>query len=245
MGRMLPRATTVAINSFEGLEPFVVDHLKLKLQKFLYIGPLTLTSPQPSISDVHGCLPWLDKHTASSVVYISFGTVITPPPNELEALVEAVEASGVSFLWSIKDNMNHHLPKGFLERTSSGKKGKVIPWAPQPQVLAHPSTGVFITHCGWNSVLESIAGGVPMVCRPFFGDHGLNMRMVESVWKIGIGVEGGVFTKSGTMKAVEQILLHDQGKKMREKLGVLKELGIKAVGPQGSSFKNLKCLLES
>ncbi|KAL6312220.1 hypothetical protein AAG906_020381 [Vitis piasezkii] len=241
MGLTLPRAAAVVINSFEEMEPTVVNDLKSKFKKFVNVGPFTLSSPPPLAPDSNSCLLWLDRQKAASVAYISFGTIITPPPHELVALAEALESTGVPFLWSLRDNSKDNLPKGFLERTS--QNGKVVPWAPQLQVLGHASVGVFVTHCGWNSVTESIVCGVPMICRPFFGDQNLNRRMVQDVWGIGVGVKGGVFTKSGLTRDLELILAHE-GKKMREKIGVLKELATEAVESNGSSTKNFSTLLE-
>lgn len=166
---------------------------------------------------------------------------MTPPLQELVAVAEALEATGVPFLWSLKDHSKANLPKGFLERTSLN--GKVVPWAPQFEVLGHASIGVFITHCGWNSVTESVICGVPMICRPFFGDQNLNRRLVQDVWRIGVGVEGGVFTKSGLTRDLHLILAHE-GRKMREKIGVLKELGRKAIESNGSLTTNFISLLE-
>ncbi|KAA8535496.1 hypothetical protein F0562_030499 [Nyssa sinensis] len=243
MGQALPRAMAVPINSFEELDPVITKDLKSKFPYFLNVGPFNLTAPPPSSNlDEHGCIPWLDKQKVVSVAYIGFGTVATPPPHELVALAEALETSGTPFLWSLKDNLKHHLPEGFLKRT--GANGKIVPWAPQVQVLSHNSIGVFITHCGWNSVLESIAAGVPLIGRPFFGDHQINTWMVENVWRIGVRVEGGVFTKSSTLRTLELILSHEKGKKLREQIQLMKELVLKAVGPNGSSTENFKTLLE-
>ncbi|NP_001267832.1 Anthocyanidin 3-O-glucosyltransferase 2-like [Vitis vinifera] len=241
MGLTLPRATAVATNSFEELEPIVTNDPKSKLQKVLAVGPFDLSSPPQLILDASGCLPWLDNKKEASVAYVSFGSIATPPPNEIVALAEALEATGIPFLWSLREHAMDNLPKGFLERTTA--HGKVVSWAPQPQILAHASVGVFITHSGWNSVIESIVGGVPMICRPFFGDQCIDKRMVEDVWGIGVGVEGGVLTKSGVMSALGLILSHE-GNKMREKIRVLKELARRAVEPNGSSTQNLSNLLE-
>ncbi|XP_059637158.1 anthocyanidin 3-O-galactosyltransferase F3GT1-like [Cornus florida] len=243
MGQCLTRATAIPINSFGELDPTLIKDLKSKFPKVLNVGPFNLTSPPPrSITDEHGCLAWLDKQKANSVAYIGFGTVASPSPKEIVALAEALEASGTPFIWSIRDNMTSHLPKGFLGRNS--EISKVVPWAPQVQVLAHASTGVFITHCGWNSVLESIAASVPMIGRPFFGDQQLNTWMVENVWRIGLRVEGGIFTKSGTMRALEVIFSHEEGKKLKERIGVYRELALKAVGSSGTSTENFKSLVE-
>nr|AHK12772.1 UDP-glycosyltransferase 2 [Litchi chinensis] len=242
MGQMLPFASAVAINSFEEIDPIVVQTLKSRLPNLLNIGPFILRSPPPFSSDIHGCIDWLNQRPKASVAYICFGSVITPPPQELEALAEALEACQFPFLWSFRGKAEEMLPKGFLERTND--KGLIVPWAPQLKVLGHPSIGVFVTHCGWNSVTESIIGGVPMICRPFFAEQKLNQRTVEAVWGFGLAIEGGKFTKDGTMKALKVILSSEEGKLMREKVGVFKELAFKAVDSDGSSIKNFNFLVD-
>lgn len=242
MGLNLPRATAVVVNSFEELEPMITNDLKSKLGKVLHVGPSTLSSPPPSNLDENGCLLWLEKQKPSSVAYISFGSMMTPPPNEMLALAQTLESLKVPFLWSLRDHSRQLLPKGFVESTESF--GKVVSWAPQLQVLAHPSVGVFVSHCGWNSILESVVGGVPMICRPFFGDQTLNSRMVQDMWRIGIRVEGGVFTRSGTSSALELVLSCEEGEKMRENISGLKVRAVDAVGPSGSSTANFKTLVE-
>ncbi|KAF9615917.1 hypothetical protein IFM89_027163 [Coptis chinensis] len=207
------------------------------------LGPLTLASPSKSdANDPYGCLPWLDSQKSASVAYVSFGTSATPPPHELAALAEGLEASGIPFLWSLKDRVKVHLPEGFLERTS--KRGKVVPWTPQWKVLDHSAVGVNVTHCGWNSVLESIMGGVPIIFRPFFGDHMLIGRFVSDIWEIGVNAGDGVFSKQGTLDALEIILCKEKGKKMRQKVEALKQIARRAVGPEGSTTKNFNTLLE-
>lgn len=129
-----------------------------------------------------------------------------------------------------------------MERTQ--EVGKIVPWAPQVKVLEHCAVGVFINHCGWNSVLESIVAGVPIIGRPFFGDHHLNTWMVENVWKIGMRVEGGVFTKTGTTSVLESVLKTEKGKCFKKQCEKYKEIALKAVGPQGSSTKNFNTLVE-
>nr|AJW28718.1 UDP-glucosyltransferase [Fragaria vesca subsp. vesca] len=252
MGQMLPLATAVFINSFEELDPVITNDLKSKFKRFLNVGPLDLLEPPASAATTtpqtaeavtgDGCLSWLDKQKAASVVYVSFGSVTRPSPEELMALAEALEASRVPFLWSLRDNLKNPQLDEFLRK---GKlNGMVVPWAPQPQVLAHGSVGAFVTHCGWNSVLESVAGGVPLICRPFFGDQKLNARMVEDVWKIGLRLEGGVFTKNGMLKSLDMLLSQDEGTKMRNKINTLKQLAQQAVEPKGSSTRNFESLLE-
>ncbi|KAF5749341.1 UDP-glucose: flavonoid 3-O-glucosyltransferase [Tripterygium wilfordii] len=237
MGLNLSRATAVFINSFEELDHTITTDLKSKLRTFFNIGPFNLISSPPKLPDTSGCISWLDKQNAASVAYISFGSVTQPSPSELIAVAEALEASKVPFIWSVRDTARVHLPTEFLNKTQG--HGIVVSWAPQQEILAHCAVGVFLTHCGWNSVLESIVGGVPMICRPFFGDQRLNGRMVEDVWEIGVRVEGGVFTKNAFIASLDQILSEEKGKKMRENVKGLKEAAERAVGPKGSSIKNL------
>ncbi|KAF9617346.1 hypothetical protein IFM89_035545 [Coptis chinensis] len=241
-GLKLPSATAVVVNSFEELECSIFEDLKSKLKLCLAVGPLTVVSPSSSnAEDAYGCLLWLDRQKPASVAYVSFGTSATPPPHELAALAEGLEASGVPFLWSLKEFAKVNLPEGFLERTSA--RGKVVPWTPQSKVLNHAAVALIVTHCGWNTVLESIMGGVPIIYRPFFGDHMLIGRFVSNIWEIGINAGNGVFTKQGTMDALEIILCKEEGGEMRQKIEILKEQARHAVGPAGSTTRNFHTLV--
>ena len=135
------------------------------------------------------------------------------PPHELVTVAEALEESGFPFLWSLMEGLMDLLPNGFLERTKM--RGKVVSWAPQSKVLAHDSSGVFVSNCGANSVTESVFGEVPMICRPFFGDQGVAGRLID-VWEIGVVMEGKVFTENGLLKSLNLILAQEEGKKIRD-----------------------------
>ncbi|MBA0814053.1 hypothetical protein Gohar_019900, partial [Gossypium harknessii] len=105
MGVSLSRATAIVANSYEELDNTVVNMLKLRSSMFLNVGPFNLVSVSSStVDDSHGCLDWVSKHEAASVVYISFGSLITPPPHELQALCEALEECEFPFLWSLRGN---------------------------------------------------------------------------------------------------------------------------------------------
>ncbi|KAL6977815.1 Anthocyanidin 3-O-galactosyltransferase 3gt1, partial [Sarracenia purpurea var. burkii] len=83
MGRALPKATAIVVNSFEEMEPEINEDLKSKLPNFLNVGPFKLNSWSPSSNlDEYSCIPWLDKHKAASVAYIGFGTAVQLPPIE-------------------------------------------------------------------------------------------------------------------------------------------------------------------
>ncbi|XP_047333499.1 anthocyanidin 3-O-glucosyltransferase UFGT-like [Impatiens glandulifera] len=242
MGLKLPKAAAVVVNSFEELEPDVTLDLKSNLKKFLCVGPANLIQPIANLSDESGCLQWLDGFGPESVSYVAFGSVAMLSPEEILALAEALEETQFPFLWSIKDEAKRLLPNGFLERTKG--KGKLVAWAPQVQVLNHASVGAFLTHCGWNSISEGIVGGVPLICRPFFGDQNLNSRMVESVWEIGLKIPTGKITKGGAVAALKRVLSSEDGVQMRENARRLREEAIKAVEPDGSSIANFKSLVE-
>jgi hypothetical protein len=124
MGLELPRAHAVAINSFDTVHNPIENELKTKFKLLLNVGPFILTTPQRMISDEHGCIPWLSQQENSSVVYISFGSVVIPPPHELTALAEALEECGLSFIWAFRGNPEETLPNGFMERTKT--KGKIV-----------------------------------------------------------------------------------------------------------------------
>lgn len=236
----LTGAAAVAINSFEELEPLATSDLKPILRNVLNIGPSTITVPAllSKSEDTSGCLKWLDNHETGSVVYIGFGNVLVPPPNEIVALAEALDSSKIPFIWSLRDTMRSLLPNGFSEKTSG--HGKIVAWAPQLQVLGHPAVGVYVTHCGFNSLMESILCGVALIARPLLGDNMINCRLVEEVWKIGMRVKDGKFTKCGTMKALDSIMFSQKGKEMRDSVGILKSRLLESTGPNGSSTQNFK-----
>lgn len=111
------------------------------------------------------------------------------------------------------------------------------------RILGHEATGVLVTHCGWNSLMESIMSRTPMVCRPFFGDHTVNARMVAEEWRIGLVIER-VTAREEIVAALNVVLREEEGKRMRERAGLLNELAAQAVADGGSSRENLKRMLE-
>ncbi|KAK4792148.1 hypothetical protein SAY86_022583 [Trapa natans] len=243
MARSLPKANAVVVNSFDELDPFATSQLEKHFKKVLNVDPISVLStrtetvaeaPPPPTADPHGCIQWLNEQPPASVVYISFGSVITPLPGEVTALAEALDEAAVPFLWSFRGDPKEHLPSEFVARSTTAEgcldsKSKMVPWAPQLEVLRHGSVGAFLTHCGWNSLLECFTGGVPAIMRPFFGDQKMNYRYMVSVMRVGIGLEGGEITKAGVVAALRRVLLENEGKKMRGRMGPLKEIVASAV----------------
>eukprot|EP00262_Sarcandra_glabra_P012882 TRINITY_DN341_c0_g1_i1.p1 TRINITY_DN341_c0_g1~~TRINITY_DN341_c0_g1_i1.p1 ORF type:complete len:218 (-),score=18.97 TRINITY_DN341_c0_g1_i1:120-773(-) len=210
--------------------------------------------PLPHGPDSYGSLTWLDQFKPNSVAYIGFGTMVELDPADVAALANGLEASGAPFLWSLKGDKI--LPKGFLERTKG--KGLVVPWVPQLKVLEHVAVGAHITHCGYNSLMDTIVGGVPLICRPYYNDQKINRRVIILEWQIGIDLESvvakhgieaishvreGALTREGVMAALDLVLNKEEGRKMRERVVALKEIATRAVGPQGSSTENFNNLL--
>ncbi|XP_027347813.1 anthocyanidin 3-O-glucosyltransferase 7-like [Abrus precatorius] len=243
LGKVLAQAKAVVMNFYVELDPplFVKD-MRSKLQSLLYVVPNPCPLLPCSDTDSSGCLSWLDMQASRSVAYVCFGTVVAPPPLELVAVAEALEESGFPFLWSLKESLLGLLPSGFVQRTSM--RGKMVYWAPQAQVLAHGSVGVFVTHCGANSVVECVSGGVPMICRPFFGDQGLGGRVIEDVWEIGVVMEGKVFSKNGLLKSLKLILVQEEGKKIRDNALKVKKIVEDAAGPEGQAAQDFQTLVE-
>lgn len=250
MGQCLPRsAAAVALNTFPGLDPPDVTAALVEiLPDCVPFGPYHLLLAEDDAdtaapADPHGCLAWLGRQPARGVAYVSFGTVACPRPDELRELAAGLEASAAPFLWSLREDSWPHLPPGFLDRAAGTGSGLVVPWAPQVAVLRHPSVGAFVTHAGWASVLEGVSSGVPMACRPFFGDQRMNARSVAHVWGFGAAFEGAM-TSAGVATAVEELLRGEEGARMRARAKELQALVAEAFGPGGECRKNFERFVE-
>lgn len=245
----------ILVNTLEELEgKDAVTALSLNGSPSQAIGPLFLPNyleGRPSgcslWEEEEGCLTWLDMQRPGSVIYISFGSIAVKSKQQLEQLALGLEGSEQPFLWvlrlDIADGQATSLPEGFEGRTK--KRAMFVTWAPQVKVLAHASVGLFLTHCGWNSMLESMSMGVPVVGLPYFADQFLNCRFAKEVWKMGHDFEDvdvdedKVVTKEEVEDAVRRMMRTAEGKKMRDNVLKLKESATKAVLHGGSSFLNL------
>ncbi|KAI3822553.1 hypothetical protein L1987_10144 [Smallanthus sonchifolius] len=267
------RAYGVVINSFEELEQeYVNEYRKLRGGKVWCIGPLSLCESDDSVKSQRGniasideqqCLKWLDYHKPNSVIYACFGSLVRVNTPQLIELGLGLEASNRPFIWVIKSvhrekEVEEWLAEsGFEERVKH--RGLIIRgWAPQVLILSHPSVGGFLTHCGWNSTLESVCAGVPMITWPQFAEQFINEKLVVQVLGIGVGVGAdsvvhvgeedrfGVKVKSESVKAaIEKVM--DDGIEGNERRTRAKELGIianNAIKEGGSSHLNLTLLIQ-
>jgi pathogen-inducible salicylic acid glucosyltransferase len=117
-----------------------------------------------------------------------------------------------------------------------------VNWIPQLEVLSNKAIGCFFTHCGWNSTLEALCLGVPMVAIPQWTDQPLNAKFVEDVWKVGIRVmvnENGIVTRKEIESCIRKVLENDVGSEMRINAKKWRELAIEAISDGGTSDNNI------
>lgn len=241
-------------NNLYELEHEAIDRFTENVSSFLPIGPLlpadffsstsTKTSSGMSLwQEDDRCEHWLNNQKAGSVLYISFGSVAQLSKNQLEELRKGLKASQQTFLWALRpDSTLDNFQESFTNQ------GLVIPWAPQLQVLSHPSVGAFLTHCGWNSIMESISAGVPLLAWPGrFAEQKMNGRYVVDEWKIGMEFKTNRKDKLVESNEVERVikLMMQQGnseaeviKKMVEELRDKARQAVTEAG--GSSRANLQ-----
>ncbi|XVF01290.1 hypothetical protein REPUB_Repub04eG0075100 [Reevesia pubescens] len=256
----------IIVNSFYELEATYADHYRNVLgRKAWHIGPVSLCNRaiedkaergKKSAIDEHECLKWLDSKEPNSVVYICFGSMAKFTSTQLKEIAMALEALGQQFIWVVrKENSNEEeedwLPEGFEKRME--RKGLIIRgWAPQVLILDHEAVGGFVTHCGWNSTLEGVSAGVPMVTWPVFADQFYNEKLVTQVLKIGVAVGvqqwaitvGDFVKREAIEKAVMEVMNGDKAKEMRNRAKALAEVAKKAVKKGGSSYSDLNALIE-
>ncbi|CAO2825583.1 unnamed protein product [Amaranthus hypochondriacus] len=240
----------VIFNSFEELEGPALTTLRQDLQIPVFaIGPFHKQARPFSsslLAQEHDCISWLDCHAPKSVLYISFGSIASVDEADFVEIAWGLANSKQPFLWAIRPGLVRGsdgpapLPNGFLETIA--KQGRIVMWAPQDEVLSHPAIGGFLTHSGWNSTLESICEGVPMLCLPCFGDQMVNARYVSDVWKVGLRFENGL-KREDIEKLIKRIMVEKEGIEMRHKLAYLKQKASLSIAAGGSSFTSLEGLV--
>lgn len=255
----------IILNSFIDLEPGPIKYLQQEYNnnpKIYPIGPLTLMDNISNKVDHHDgesqCLKWLDMQPRGSVLYVSFGSGGTLSNEQIIELAMGLEMSGQRFFmvircpndripngtyFNIQDSTNplDFLPSGFLERTKG--LGLVVPnWAPQVKVLSHGSIGGFLTHCGWNSILESVVCGVPLIAWPLFADQRTNAVMLAEDLRLALRpkiCENGVVGRLEIAKVVKELMEGEEGKRVCIRMRELKDAAKKVLNEDGSSTKAL------
>ncbi|KAK4798963.1 hypothetical protein SAY86_024328 [Trapa natans] len=231
------------LNTFEGLEQPSLDELRRELPVPIFpIGPFhKLCRPANSRSSVAhnkaACISWLDKHNPRSVIYVSFGSIAETKESEFEEIACCLRNSGRPFLWVARPDSDVRT----AARISSGLAGDecIVKWAPQLEVLSHPSVGAFWTHCGWNSTMEGISEGVPMICTPCFAEQMVNSRFICDVWRVGVELEMGRngLERGRIERAIRSLFQEKEGEEIRNRMNDLKEKASLCLKQgEGSSF---------
>ncbi|XP_024169626.1 (R)-mandelonitrile beta-glucosyltransferase [Rosa chinensis] len=247
------RASAIVINTFDALEHDVLEELSRLLPPVYSIGSLHLQLNQiPADNDLKSigsnlwseepeCLEWLDSKAPNSVIYVNFGSITVMKDEQLIEFAWGLANSNITFLWVIRPDLVAGklavLPPEFVEETKG--RSMLASWCSQEQVLNHPAVGGFLTHSGWNSTIESVCAGVPMICWPFFADQQTNCRFCCKEWGIGMEIDGDV--KRNYIEGLARKLMEGkEGKEMRKKAMEWKKLAEEAItAPNGSSFLNL------
>ncbi|KAL5200453.1 hypothetical protein ABZP36_021656 [Zizania latifolia] len=250
-------ARGILVNTFEALESSGVAVLRdgrclpnRPTPPVYCIGPLIANGgDEEEEEERHPCLAWLDAQPEHSVVFLSFGSRGALSPDQVREMATGLERSGHRFLWVLRapapapaepNAAFALLPEGFLSRIAD--KGVVVttPWVPQVAVLQHASTGAFLTHCGWNSTLEAVAAGVPMVCWPLDAEQWMNKVFLVEEMKVAMEVTGykpGVLVRADTVEAtMRRIMESEERKGVVQRVMVAKESAAAAWKEGGLSW---------
>nr|ALO19898.1 UDP-glycosyltransferase 74AG1 [Camellia sinensis] len=246
----IEKADWVLFNSFDKLEEDVMKWMA-DLWPVRAIGPtvpsIYLDKRVDNDSDYgfhlfkpqnEGCLKWLNTKDTRSVVYVSYGSVASLNAEQMAEMAEALKQSNSNFLWVVRATEESKLPSGFVEETS--ERGLIVTWCPQLEVLAHHAVGCFITHCGWNSTVEAVSFGVPVVAMPQFLDQTTNAHFLEQVWGVGVVAkvdEKGIATKEEIERCIGKVMKGKRGREIKKAAMQWKELAKEAVDEGGSSDK--------
>ncbi|EXC33352.1 UDP-glycosyltransferase 85A7 [Morus notabilis] len=250
------RASAIIINTFDALEDKVLEALKVLSPPLYTVGPIhehwkmaqqNMKSGLSSVGfnlwkEQDECLQWLNSKQPRSVLYVNFGSVAFMTSNCFQEFAWGLANSGKPFIWIVRPDLVVDgdsallLSQEFLEETRG--RGFVVTWCPQEQVLSHPSVGGFLTHCGWNSTLEALSAGVPMICRPFLSEQPTNCRFLCTEWGVGFEIEGGDVKRDQVEKVVKELMEGERGEEMRKKAVEWKREAEEAIAPGGSSWLN-------
>ncbi|EXB66639.1 Hydroquinone glucosyltransferase [Morus notabilis] len=255
----------IIVNTFNDLEPRAISSLQEreateKLPRVYPVGPLAKIQRTNLTEEESQCLIWLDGQPRVSVLFISFGSGGTLSSDQTNELALGLENSEQRFLWVVRppndraasaayfkvnsqnESSFDFLPDGFLGRTRD--RGLVVhSWAPQAQILSHSSIGGFLTHCGWNSILESMVNGVPMIVWPLFAEQRMNAFMLTEDIKVALrpkASENGVVEREEIARVIKALMEGGEDReKLRKRIEELKEAGSTALTEDGNSTKAL------
>ncbi|GAU47882.1 hypothetical protein TSUD_404540 [Trifolium subterraneum] len=252
------RSSTILINTFEELEKEALDTLRAKNPDIYSIGPLNIfgmnfpekdrgfkESGSSLWKNDPKCIEWLNKWKPDSILYVNYGSVTVMTNHHLNEFAWGIANSKLPFLWIMRPDVvmgeeTSNLPQEFLDEVED--RGYITSWCSQDQVLAHPSVGVFLTHCGWNSTTEAISSGVSTICWPFFAEQQTNSRYLCNTWKMGMEINHDVKREEIT-ELVMEMMKGEKGKEMKIKSLEWKKKAKNATDLKGSSYNNFHKLI--
>nr|CAB3445898.1 unnamed protein product [Digitaria exilis] len=255
--RTIDKASWVLVNSFAELEASVLAALPgvtPRPPELIPIGPLIELAGDEHDDEVRGdmlkaadeCVEWLDSQPPRSVVYVSVGSVVVLTADEVAEMAHGLASTSRPFLWVVRPETQPHLPEGFV--ASVAGRGMVVTWSPQDRVLGHPSTACFLTHCGWNSTLETVAAGVPVVAFPQWGDQCTDARFLVEELRMGVRLKKGssslTLRREDVRDAVEAVVAGPEACDMVARAQRWSKAARDAVANCGSSDVNVQAFVD-
>lgn len=255
--KVISKPFCILVETFQELEDDVINYMST-LCLIKPIGPLFLNPNVQNGSSIRGdfmqaedCVNWLNTKPASSVVYISFGSIVYIKQEQITEIARGLADSGLSFLWAFKKPGKDlglapvSLPDGFLEEISD--RGKVVQWCSQDKVLGHPAVSCFMSHCGWNSTMEALAMGVPVAAFPIWGDQVTDAKYLVDEFKVGVRMCRGeadinkkVVSREEIARCLREATRGAKAEELRENALKWKKAATDAVAEGGSSDRNLQ-----
>ncbi|KAK8464682.1 hypothetical protein PHAVU_010G053500 [Phaseolus vulgaris] len=253
-------ADGILVNNFFEMEEGTIRALQQEEEKGIpsvyAIGPFVQEESCKEGSNDIKYLRWLDKQQCNSVLYVSFGSGGTLSQEQIEELAWGLELSGQKFLWVLRppnkfgiiadigarhEDPFEFLPDGFLKRTVG--HGLVVPyWASQVQILGHGAIGGFLCHCGWNSTLEAVVHGIPLIAWPLFAEQKMNAVLLTDDLKVALRPkvnENGIVEREEITGIIRNLMVGEEGKEIRQRMKNLKDVADDALKDDGSSTVTL------
>ncbi|XP_039069788.1 linamarin synthase 2-like isoform X2 [Hibiscus syriacus] len=252
-------SSSIIFNTFDELEKEVLQVLADKTPNIYAIGPLASLCRNINIPEIQQyewlnsslwkedttCIDWLNTMEPNSVLYVNYGSVTVMSNHHLKEFAWGLANSKYPFLWIVRPDVvmgeSVVLPTEFVEEIKG--RGFITSWCPQQKVLSHPAVGLFLTHCGWNSVLEAVSEGVPLICWPFFADQQTNCRYACNTWGTAVEINPDI-KRDDVESLVRQMMEGDDGKRKRRKAWEWKKKAEAAINNGGSSFANFDRMIE-
>ncbi|XP_047313411.1 7-deoxyloganetic acid glucosyltransferase-like [Impatiens glandulifera] len=262
--RRVPEARGLILNTFEELDgPIALAQIRSLVPNVYSIGPIhsylksqlaktqSITSKDSTNSlwkEDRSCMNWLDLQPDKSVIYVSIGSLAVMEKHQVIEFWYGLVNSGWRFLWVRRPNavvsggdlLNEEIPDEIKKATE--ERGCLVSWAPQEEVISHRAIAGFFTHSGWNSTLESIVSGVPMLCWPQFVDQPVNSRMVSEVWKIGLDMKD-TCDRVVIERLINELVEEIKREKFAGSASELARMAEQSIMEDGSSHCNFKRLV--